>query len=236
MKTAIVTGGSRGIGAAIVEKLSKDGYRVVFNYYKSHDAAMELSQKTGALSFQANLLSQKETESFCAYAVKQLGTLDALVLNAGISRTGLFCSLDEEAHENLFRINYHAPAQILRLCLPFLREQQGKVVAISSVWGLSPACCEAAYSASKAALQTLITAVSKEEGNLNLNCICPGAIKTDMLNEYTTEEIQDLISRTPKGRLGKPKDVVEAAAFLLSDKADFITGQTLVVDGGFLGS
>lgn len=236
MKTAIVTGGSRGIGAAIVEKLCHEGYRVVFNYQKRENAATELSKKTGAIAVRADFLSCEETQNFCAFAIEQLGHLDTLVLNAGLSQTGLFCNFDEAAHERLFRINYHAPAQILRYFLPYLRQREGKVVAISSIWGLSPACCEAAYSASKAALQALIAAVSKEEGQLNLNCICPGVIRTDMLKEYNEEELNDLIARTPKGRLGTPRDIAEVVSFLLSDSADFITGQSIVVDGGFLGN
>jgi 3-oxoacyl-[acyl-carrier protein] reductase len=237
MKTMVITGGSRGIGAGMVKHFTAMGWRVVFCWHQDEESARRLSNETGAVSFQADVSSQDEVSSLFAFSHKQLGHLDAVILNAGISRTGLIIDMTADEWDLLFAVNvrgaFLCAREALRLMVPV---QSGSLLFISSVWGISGASCEVAYSASKAAIIGITRALAKETApcGIRVNCIAPGCVDTDMLAEYSNEEKAELVARTPLSRLGQPADIAGAAEFLLGSGASFITGQTLTVDGGFL--
>lgn len=237
MKTALITGGSRSIGAAMVRLFAQKGWRVAFSYNKSENEALALSKETGAIPLHADFARRDSTAAFARAALKQLCHVDALIVNAGISRTGLMCDMPNEEWDEILAVNLTAPFLLLKEIIPAMRSRGGgAAVLVSSVWGKCGAACEAAYSASKAGLIALCEALAREEGpgGIRLNALCPGVIQTDMLSHYTKEDLEALRAQTPLDRLGIPEDVARAAYFLCSDDAAFITGQALSVDGGFL--
>lgn len=236
MKTALITGGSRGIGAETVRAFSKAGYRVVFSFCQSAEKAGALAAETGAIAVQADLRSRADTEKLADTAIEQLCHVDALVVNAGTAYTGLLSDMPDQAWDDLVALHLSSPFWLLKRILPKMRARgEGAVVFISSVWGRRGASCEAAYAAVKAGQIALMQSLAKEEGpgGLRFNALCPGVIDTDMLSCYTDEDKRALEERTPLGRLGTPWDVARAALFLSGEDAAFITGQILGVDGGF---
>lgn len=237
MKTALITGGSRGIGAALVRRFTKDNWRVVFSYCSSKEQAQALARETGALPFRADLRKEQDTLALADYALKQLCHVDACIVNAGACYTGLLGDMPLDAWDNLFALNLRSPFVLIKALLPAMRKQgSGALLLMSSIWGQQGASCEAAYAATKAGLISLAQSLSKEEGpaGIRVNALCPGVIRTDMLSGYTAEELETLRQHTPLCRLGEAEDVAHAAFFLCSEEAAFITGQTLTVDGGFL--
>ncbi len=237
MNTALITGGSRGIGRAMVERFAREGWRVAFGYHQSRDAALQLAEQTGAVAIPGDLAQEDDALRFFGDAVKQLGHVDALILNAGAAWTGLVTDMTVPDWDHLMDLNLRAAFLGVRAVLPNMQARgSGSVVLVSSMWGLRGAACEAAYSASKAALIGFAQALARESGpcGIRVNCLAPGIIDTDMLSGYTEDDLASLRARTPLGRLGAPEDAANAAWFLCSQEASFITGQTLTVDGGFL--
>jgi 3-oxoacyl-[acyl-carrier protein] reductase len=232
VKTAVVTGASRGIGAAIARGLARDGYRVVINYKNSRDAAEALARELGGVAFRADVSREDE-----AAALLEAGgaELDALVCNAGIALTGVF--QDTAARwRDVFETNVGGAIHCVRAAIaPMLRKKRGSIVLVSSVWGVRGASCEAVYASSKAAVLGLARSLALElaPSGIRVNCVAPGVIDTDMLAEHSEETRASLRADTPLGRLGTPEDVAAAVRFLCSDAAGFVTGQTLGVDGGF---
>lgn len=237
MKTALITGGSRGIGAAMVKHFAADGFRVVFSYCHAQAQALQLSKETGAIALPCDFAQPEAIPGFYQAARQQLCHIDVLLVNHGIARSRLF---DEESESDIalmLQTNLLSAMQLLRLALPDMRRQgHGSVVLTSSIWGRVGASAESAYSVSKAGLLALAQSLAREMGpsGIRVNALCPGVIQTDMLSAYTPDELDGLIAQTPLCRLGTPEDVARAAAFLASDAASFITGQALTVDGGFL--
>lgn len=232
MKTALVTGASRGIGAAIARSLKRDGFKVYINYNQSADKALKLAGELSAFAVKADVSDMDEVRRM----YDEIGGVDVLVCNAGISEYGLFSDTGPEAWQRIFAVNVDGAYNCIQCALPhMIAQKSGVIINISSVWGLCGASCEAAYSASKAALIGLTRALSKELGpsGIRVNCIAPGVIETDMLALFTEADKESLRFQTPLGRLGSPSDVAELAAFLSSDRADFITGQVIGADGGF---
>lgn len=237
MKTALVTGGSRGIGAAITRGLRAQGWQTAFTYEKNAEAASALARETGALAFQCDNRDAKAVQALRDELMRKWRHLDALVCNAGVAWSGVLQDMPVEAWDNLFDVNVRGAFLYTRACLDdMIHAGQGSIVYVSSMWGQVGASCEAAYSASKAALIGLTRALAQEVGpsGVRVNCVAPGVIRTDMLNCYTNDDLMELADQTPLNRLGTPEDVANAVLFLCSEQANFITGHVLSVNGGFI--
>lgn len=237
MQTVLITGGSRGIGEAMVRLFSEKGWRVAFTYLASEDKALALSRETGALALRCDAGSEAETAAMAETVTARFSHLDALVCNAGTSYTGLLQDMTVAQWDHLFAVHVRGAFLATRAFLPgMISRQSGSILYLSSMWGQVGASCEAAYSACKASLIGLGKALAKEAGpsNVRVNVLCPGVIQTDMLREYSKEDLQSLSDDTPLCRLGTPEDVAKAAYFLASPEASFITGQCLGVNGGFV--
>lgn len=233
-KTALITGGSRGIGAACARALAADGCRVVINYRVSDNEALRLASELGGSAVRADISDAQEVRRM----FEASPDLDILVCNAGISLFGLLTDGTDEDWQRLTDVNLGGVIRCCRAAIPgMVRKQSGRIILISSVWGTQGASCEAVYSASKAALHGLTKALCKELGpsGITVNCVAPGVIDTDMNAAHTQETKAALASATPLGRLGKPEEVGSLVRFLASDGAAFITGQIIGVDGGFTG-
>lgn len=236
MKTALVTGGSRGIGAAIVRELSKQGWQVAFCYRSSHEAAQRLSQETGALAIPCDVTDSGQVSAMAAQVQQQLRHIDLLVNNAGVAWQGLLTDMTDHDWHTVLDTSLSAAFFTCRAVIPgMVSRRAGRIINISSIWGRVGASCEAAYSAAKAGLIGLSKALAKELGpsNITVNCLCPGVIQTDMLACYTPDDLAALADETPLCRLGAPEEVAAAVCWLASDAAGFITGQVIGVDGGF---
>lgn len=241
-RSALVTGASRGIGRAIAAVLAREGWAVCVNYLERRDAAESLvrelrAQGRAAMAFQADIADRESADACVRAASEELGPVELLVNNAGISRQGLFQDLDDAAWDRLLAVNLTGPRNAVLAVLPhMLSEKRGCVVNISSMWGLRGASCEAAYAATKAGVIGLTRSLALElaPSGIRVNCVAPGCVETDMVRVLGEDTRRMLAEETPLGRLGRPEDVAEAVAFLASEKAAFITGQVLAADGGFV--
>ena len=231
MAVAVITGGSRGIGAAAVEAFAARGDRVYFLYEKEHAAAAAVAEKTGATAICCDVADgQAVGEAF-----RQIGPVDVLVCNAGICQYGLMSMTSEETWDRVFAVNVKGIYHCVNAAMEsFLQKQKGCVITVSSMWGQVGASCEAAYSASKGAVIALTQALAKELGpsGIRVNCVAPGVILTDMCAGIDPEILEEMAQEAPVGRNGKPEDVAKAMVFLAD--AEFITGQVLPVNGGYV--
>lgn len=239
---ALVTGASRGIGRAIATELARRGWAVAIGYRVRRDKAEELAQQLTeagcrAMICQADVSRREEVEAMVRRVEENFGPVSLLVNNAGIAGQSLFQELTEERWHEFFSVNVDGAFYASQAVLPhMLHEHTGCIVNISSIWGQRGASCEVTYSCTKAALIGLTRSLASELAptHIRVNCIAPGVIKTDMLDALPPEVLPQLAEETPLRRLGTPEDIAHAAAFLASEKADFITGQVLTVDGGFI--
>ena len=227
----LISGGSRGIGAAAVREFSARGWRVWFLYEKSHDLARELARQTGAAAICCDVADEAQVKA----AFSDVPALDALICNAGIAHFGLISDISPEQWRRIFAVNVDGMFHCVRAALPgMLQKQAGAIVSVSSMWGQVGASCEAAYSATKGAVIALSKALAQELGpsGIRVNCIAPGVIRTDMCANVAPEVMEGLREQTPLERLGTPEDIAKAMVFLAD--APFITGQVLGVNGGFV--
>lgn len=240
MKTALVTGGSRGIGAAVCRRLAEDGFRVVVHFNRSREKAealaRELTEKTGLphLALPAELAERAQVEELFRLA----GPVDVLVNNAGIAQQKLFTDITEDDWRRMFAVDVDGVFRCCQCALPhMIHEKSGCIINIASIWGEIGASCEVHYSAAKAAVIGLTKALAKELGpsHIRVNCVSPGVIDTEMNAMFDEETMRDLCESTPLGRIGSPEDIAAAVSFLANDAASFITGQTLSVNGLFPG-
>ena len=231
MSTVLITGGSRGIGAAAVELFAARGDAVYFLYEKEHAAAAAVAEKTGAKAICCDVADGDAVRA----AFAQSPDVDILVCNAGICHTALMSMMPEAAWDRLFDVNVKGIYHCVNAAMPaILKKQQGCVITVSSMWGQVGASCEAAYSATKGAVIALTKALAKELGpsGIRVNCVAPGVILTDMCGNVDPEILDEMAQDTPVGRNGTPMDVAKAMAYLAD--AEFITGHVLSVNGGYV--
>ena len=231
MSTVVITGGSRGIGAAAVAQFTARGDRVYFLYEKNHDAARSVAEKTGATPICCDVADSAAVQA----AFAQIGDVDVLICNAGIMHFGLMSMMEENAWDRLFAVNVKGIYNCVNAAMPsFLRKHSGSVITVSSMWGQVGASCEAAYSATKGAVIALTKALAKELGpsGIRVNCVAPGVILTDMCANVDPEVLAEMGEETPVGRNGSPEDVAKAMEYLAN--AEFITGHVLSVNGGYI--
>ena len=227
----VITGGSRGIGAAAVRKFTDLGHQVYFLYEKNHAAAQALRAQTGAAALCADLTDGEAVEQ----AFAQIGRVDVLINNAGICHYGLISQIGEDQWKRLFDVNVHGCYRCIVQALPsMLQRHQGCIINLSSMWGQVGASCEVCYSAAKGAVIAMTKALAKELGpsGIRVNAIAPGVIQTDMTSVLGADTLDQLREETPLQRLGTPEDVVQAMVYLT--QADFVTGQVFGVSGGFV--
>jgi len=232
----LITGGSRGIGAACVRAFAKEGHRVAFVYRAQQAAAEALANETGALALQADLSDAAQAKEAVARAIAWLGGLDVLVNNAGIAQIKLFTELTDEDWHCMIDTNLGGVFAVTQeAARTMISQKSGRIVNIGSMWGKTGASCEVHYSASKAGLRGMTMALAKELGpsGITVNCIEPGVIDTEMNAALDEETRKSLCDETPLCRLGETRDIAEIVFWLTSGKADFITGQSIGVDGGF---
>ena len=231
MHTVVITGGSRGIGAASVEAFASRGDRVFFLYETNHGAAAAVAEKTGAKAICCDVADSAAVRR----AFAEIGAVDVLICNAGIVHYGLMSSLDEQLWDRLFDVNVKGIYNCVNAAMPaFLKTHRGSIITVSSMWGQVGASCEAAYSATKGAVIALTKALAQELGpaGIRVNCVAPGVIVTDMCKNVDPEILNQMGEDTPAGRNGTPEDVAKAMVYLAD--ADFVTGHVLSVNGGYV--
>lgn len=242
IKTAVITGASRGIGRAVAVEFAKAGYGVLVNYVKNEAAAEETKKMCEAhgvrcVTFRADVRDENEVRRMIAFAECELGGVGVLINNAGVSESGLFTDMTREKYDRVFDTNVWGAAVCAREAAKvMIRSGGGRIVFVSSMWGVVGASCEAIYSASKAAVIGLTKALAKElaPSHITVNCVAPGVIDTEMNACYDEVTMNDLAAETPVGRIGTPEDVARAVAFLASEGAGFVTGEVMNVSGGFI--
>ena len=231
MAAVVITGGSRGIGAAAVKLFAQKGHRVFFLYEKEHEAASAVAEATGATAICCDVADGAAVKA----AFARIPSVDILICNAGIVHVGLMSQMEESAWDRIFDVNVKGIYHCVNAAMPaFLQTHEGCIITVSSMWGQVGASCEAAYSATKGAVIALTKALAQELGpcGIRVNCVAPGVIQTDMCASVAPEIMDDLRDQTPVGRLGTPEDVAEAMLYL--SQAEFVTGQVLPVNGGFI--
>ena len=241
-KIALITGSSRGIGRAIARQLAHEGYAVCINYRVRKDCADSLvaeltAEGCRAMAVQADVADRTQVNAMVKQVEETFGPVSLLVNNAGVAGQCLFQEVSDEMWQRYFGVNVNGSFHTIQAVLPhMLHEHAGCIVNISSMWGLRGASCEVTYSATKAALIGLTRSLAMELAptHIRVNCVAPGVIKTDMLNALPPDVLPQLAEETPLRRLGVPEDIAAAVCYLADEKASFVTGQILTVDGGFI--
>lgn len=242
-KRVLVTGGSRGIGAAAVREFARTGWDVAIQYQHREDLARALAEEAAALGvaaavIRADVSDPAQAGEMVERAVRELGGLDCLVCNAGVALPQqLLTDTSPEQWRGLMGVDLDGVFHCVRAVIPhFVRQQGGSIVTVSSMWGVTGGSCEVPYSAAKAGVIGLTRALAKELGpsHIRVNCVAPGVIDTDMNSHLSAEDLAALGEETPLGRIGKPEEVARAIRFLAGEEASFITGQILCVDGGMV--
>ena len=237
MKTVLITGGSRGIGAEMVRRFARGGYAVAFVYCSSEEEAKALSIETGATPICADLSSEVACVQAVREAIAALGHIDVLINNAAVAGFSLFTDITGDAWNRFLSINLSAPFFCARECVrDMLSRKAGRIINISSMWGQIGASCEVHYSAAKAGLIGMTRALAKElaPSNITVNCIAPGVIDTEMNASLSPSDMQALCEEIPLGRLGTPAEIAQWAYFLCENGGDYVTGQVFGVNGGFV--
>ena len=236
MKTVLITGGTRGIGRATVDKFLKENWQVAFLYKASDEIAEEITKNKNAFAVKCDVSSSIEVRSAVASVIARFGRIDALVNNAGISYSGVLQNMTDDEWTGVINTNLNSIFYTSREIIPVMLSNGGSIVNVSSMWGIVGASCEVAYSSAKAGVIGFTKALAKElaPSGIRVNAVAPGAIMTDMLGGYTKEELDAIAEETPLGRIGTPENIADAIYFLASDSAQFITGEVLNVNGGYV--
>lgn len=241
-RSVLITGASGGIGVALCREFAKNGYDVAIHYNSSEESALNLKAelesqyRVKAVPIKADLKNSDDVKVLAQNALDTFGKIDVLVNNAGIAYMTVFQCADEGKIKELFDINLMSAISLTKELLPsMIRNQWGRIINISSMWGIAGASCEVHYSTTKSALIGFTKALAKEVGpsGITVNCIAPGYIDTKMNSTIDEDSVNEIVEATPVGRKGRPEDVSPLAVFLCDDKAEFITGQVISVDGGY---
>lgn len=240
MKTIIVTGGSRGIGASIVKELANKDYNIVLNYNNSEEQAKqiqkELLEKNIKIEiFKADVSKRENVKELVKFALEKFKTIDVLINNAGIDQVKMFMDITDEDWNKMIQTNLNSVFYCTQEVLPtMIHNKEGNIINISSIWGITGASCEVHYSVAKAGIDGMTKALAKELGlsNIRVNSIAPGAILTDMNKGYTNEEIEDIKSQIPLGKLGNPIEIAKCVNWLIED--NYTTGQIISPNGGWV--
>lgn len=234
MKNVLITGASRGIGAECARLFAENGYRVFINYNKSRAEAEAAAARTGGIAVRADVSKADEVAAM-AEKVSEYGGADVLINNAGIAGQLLFSDITEEEWDRMFDVNIKGMFLVTKAILPhMIHEKRGKIINVSSVWGVTGGSCEVHYSASKAAVIGFTKALAKEVGlsGIQVNCIAPGVIDTQMNSMLCAEDMAALKEEIPLARIGRAEEAARLALFLASDGADYITGEVININGG----
>lgn len=238
MKKVLITGGTRGIGLACVEKFAEQHYEVIFFYKNSEEKANFLKDKyENVYPIRCDVSLEDEVNKSFERIFKDFGDIDVLVNNAGVSYSGLLQDMSVDEWKKVIDNNLTSVFLCSKNVIPsMVKKQKGVIINVSSMWGIEGASCEVAYSASKAGVIGFTKALAMELApmKIRVNSVAPGAIKTDMLSSYSEDELNSISESTPLLRLGLPNDIAEAVYFLASDRASFITGEVLNVNGGYV--
>ena len=234
MKTVLVTGAAKGIGRAIAVKFAKNGYNVFVSYNTSEEKALDLAAEYDNITvIKADVTKKDELSNLISSAAN----VDILVNNAGISEIKLFTDVSEEDFDKMMDVNFKSAFLLSQKVLPYMINKKcGRIINISSIWGICGASCEVLYSASKSAMIGMTKALAKElaPSGITVNAVAPGVIKTDMMNCFSEEEIKDIEYDIPQGRMGTPDEIAETVFFLASENASYITGQVISPNGGYV--
>lgn len=235
-KIVLITGASRGIGRATAKLLSQKGYTVIANYNKSEKQAQELAKENSNIDiYKADVSKREECKKLVEYTIQKYGKIDVLINNAGISKWGTFTDVKDDEWNHIIQTNlYSVFAMTQETAKYMIQQKQGKIINISSIWGIVGASCEAVYSVTKAGIDGLTKSLAKELGqsNIQVNSVAPGSIETDMNANLTEEEKKEVESQTPLGKMGKPEDIAKAIEWLVED--EFTTGQIISPNGGWV--
>ena len=235
-KVVVVTGGSRGIGAEIVKFLAKLDYKVVLNYNKSESYAQDVKKELNDVEiFKADVSKKEEANALIDFAIKKYGKIDVLINNAGIAQTKLFTEITDEDWKNIIDTNLNSAFYCSREAVKnMIHNKSGLIINISSIWGITGASCEVAYSTSKAAINGFTKALAKELGpsNIRVNAIAPGIINTAMNSYLSEDELKDIKEEIPLEKIGNPVDIAKCVKWLIED--NYTTGQIISINGGWI--
>lgn len=235
-KVVVVTGGSRGIGAEIVKFLAKLGYKVVLNYNKSESYAQDVKKELNNVEiFKADVSKKEEANALIDFAIKKYGKIDVLINNAGIAQTKLFTEITDEDWNNIINTNLNSAFYCSREAVKnMIHNKSGLIINISSIWGITGASCEVAYSTSKAAINGFTKALAKELGpsNIRVNAIAPGIINTEMNSYLSKDELKNIKEEIPLEKIGDPVDIAKCVKWLIED--NYTTGQIISINGGWI--
>ena len=238
-KTIIVTGASRGIGAAIVKMLAKEDYNIVLNYNKSEEIAKKMQEEftkqgKNVEIFKADVSKREEVKKLIEFTINKFKKIDVLINNAGISQTRLFTDITDEDWNNMLNVNLNSVFYMTQEVVPYMiHEKEGCIINISSIWGITGAACETHYSVAKAGVDAMTKSLAKELGpsNIRVNSIAPGIIDTDMNKYLSDEELANIEEEIPLGKIGSPETVAKCVKWLIED--DYTTGQIIGINGGW---
>lgn len=241
-RVAVITGASKGIGRKTAEFLAAEGFKVVVNYNNSEAEAEKVKEKILDLNgeaeiFKADVGNYNEAKNLIEFCVERYGSIDVLINNAGISQIKLFTEISTDEWNEMIRVNLNGIFNCTQNAVKhMIRNKRGKIINLSSIWGITGASCEVHYSTVKAGIIGFTKSLAKELGpsNIQVNCVAPGVIMTGMMDGFSEDEISALKSSTPLQRLGADDDVANVILFLSSDKSNYITGQVISPNGGML--
>ena len=237
-KTVIVTGGSRGIGAAIVNLLAKDNYNIILNYNKSEEIAKKMKEEFTEKGynveiFKADVSKREEVKKLVEFAIEKFKTIDVLINNAGISQTKLFTEITDDEWNNMLNVNLNSVFYMTQEVLPYMiNKKNGCIINISSIWGSVGASCEVHYSVAKAGVDAMTRSLAKELGlsNIRVNSIAPGIIDTDMNKYLSEDELNQIKQEIPLGKIGGTSCIAKCVKWLIED--EYTTGQVISPNGG----